>query len=260
RVMIVGGEVGMGGAVLLAGRAALRGGAGLVRIATRADNLPGILAAQPELMTAPVESGQDLDPVMDWPGVIVIGPGLGRSGWAQQLLQRVCARPAAGDKSLRVVLDADALNLLAERPDWWARLSSCAELVITPHPGEAARLLGVSGDVIQSDRPSAVRELAGRFGCTAVLKGAGSLVASASGGAMWLCPHGNPGLASGGSGDVLAGLIGALLGQGLPGLGAAAVGVHVHALAADDCARGPGERGLAAGDLPDAVRLHLNAL
>jgi NAD(P)H-hydrate epimerase len=243
-VLVVGGDHGMGGAALLAGRAALRSGAGLVSIATRPAHAAAMFAAQPELMCRGVEAPRELEPLLERATVLVAGPGLGRSGWAQELLA------AALDSGLPCILDADALNLLSEHPRRIARG------VLTPHPGEAARLLDSTAPEIEADRPAALRALQSRFGAVVVLKGAGTLVAGA-GPVPWLCDAGNPGMASGGMGDVLSGLIGGLAAQLHDLERAACAGVLVHALAADDAAAA-GERGLAAGDLLQHVRPWVN--
>lgn len=243
-VLIIGGDEGMGGAARLAGEAALRAGAGLVSIATRPAHVAPILAARPELMCRGVAGPEDLAPLLARATVVGIGPGLGRSRWANELLA------AALSSGLPCVLDADALNLLAaapQRSDCW---------VLTPHPGEAGRLLGSDVAAIEADRPAAARALRARYGGVVVLKGSGTLVCGA-GTSLWLCDRGNPGMASGGMGDVLTGVIAGLAAQ----LGdlerAACLGVLVHALAADEVAA-RGERGLLAGDLLAALRSWVN--
>lgn len=243
-VLVLGGDLGMGGAARLAGEAALRSGAGLVSIATRPAHAAAITAARAELMCRGVEGPADLEALLSRATVIAAGPGLGRSSWARELLEAALAsgRPC--------VLDADALNLLSGAPrhrdDW----------VLTPHPGEAARLLGADVADIEADRPAAARALRRAFGGVTVLKGAGTLVCGA-GDPLWLCGRGNPGMASGGMGDVLTGIIAGLAAQ----LGdlerAACAGVLAHALAADDAAR-RGERGLIASDLLGALRPWVN--
>ena len=248
-VLVIGGDHGMGGAALMAAEAATRSGAGLVSLATRPEHVTAALTRAPEVMVTGVNSGQDLQPLLERPDVLVVGPGLGQSAWADQLLQQALS------SGLPLVLDADALNLLQRRPsgsigghDW----------VLTPHPGEAARLLGWSTDAVQQDRFRAVRELQARFGGTVVLKGAGSL--SFDGDAMHLCNAGNPGMACGGMGDVLSGIIGALRAQRLSAIDAARAGVYAHARAADLCAADQGERGLLATDLIARVRRVLSAI
>jgi NAD(P)H-hydrate epimerase len=242
-VLIVGGDVGMAGAASMAAEAALRCGSGLVRVATRPEHVAALVARTPEVMPRPVVSGQELAPLLEAADVLVVGPGLGHSSWSEQLLQ------AAAASGKPMVLDADGLNLLVardivgdrHRDDW----------VLTPHPGEAARLLGCSSAEIQADRFAAAAALQERYGGVAVLKGNGSLIAGE--GALLLSDYGNPGMASGGMGDVLSGVIGSLLGQRLSPLEAAALGVCLHGAAADLAAE-EGERGLAATDLIPHMR------
>jgi len=243
RVLVVGGDLGMGGAARLAGEAAARGGAGLVTIGTRAEHVPAILAARPELMVRPVASDGDLSDAWGRATVLALGPGLGTHDWGRARFGRLqqTAKPA--------VYDADALNLLAEAPDWQD------QRVITPHPGEAARLLGTTTREVQSDRFAAVEQLQARYGGVAVLKGAGTMVTNGT--TRWICDRGNPGMASGGMGDVLTGVIAGLMAQGLSPLVAASLGVWCHATAADRAAQG-GERGLLAGDLLDGLREVVN--
>jgi NAD(P)H-hydrate epimerase len=234
-VLVVGGEEGYGGAVRLAAEAAARVGAGLVSVATRALHVAPILAARPELMVRAVAGPGDLDVLLEKAKVVVIGPGLGRSTWSEVLLAHVT------ESGKPTVIDADALNWLAD--------SACVlpeQVVLTPHPGEAARLLEIPTPQVQANRFAAVRRLAEAFGATAVLKGAGTLVADARG--LAICPVATPALATGGTGDVLAGAIGGLIAQGLaPGIAARAA-VVLHALAGLAVAA-DGERGALAGDL-----------
>ncbi len=240
-VLVIGGNRGMGGAALLAARAALRGGAGLVSVACHTRHIPAVIAAQPELMADDADTA--LSAMLDRADVVVIGPGLGRDGWART------AWKAVNERSLPQVVDADALSLLAEAP------TVRDARVITPHPGEAGRLLETSAAAVQADRLAAIAELHRRFGGTVVLKGAGSLVKDAAG--TDLCAYGNPGMAVGGTGDVLAGLIGALIGQGLDVPTAARAGVLAHALAGDRAA-GNRPRGMLPSDLTAQLRAVLN--
>ncbi|MDH3337401.1 MAG: NAD(P)H-hydrate dehydratase [Gammaproteobacteria bacterium] len=243
-VLVVGGSAGMPGAVRLCGEAALRTGAGRVSIATDPGHAAILVASRPELMSHGVSAAQDLERLLDKTDVIAFGPGLGRSPWAADLMAAISAdrRPA--------VWDADALNWLAESP------VAADNRVITPHPGEAATLLGEGVAAVQADRREALHRLQERFGGVVVLKGSGTLVSSASG-VPWLCTSGNPGMASPGMGDVLTGVIAALLAQGLSPEDAAAVGVEVHARAGDHAAR-RGERGLLAADLLAELRGVIN--
>ena len=243
-VVIVGGGEGMPGAVRLAGEAALRAGAGRVSIATHPSHAAILVASRPELMSHAVASAADLEPLLEKADVLAFGPGLGQSAWAYEMFTRVTAetKPA--------VWDADALNLLAASP------GAANNRVITPHPGEAATLLGMSAKDVQEARPAALAALVEKYGGTAVLKGAGSLISSSRSVPM-LCTSGNPGMASPGMGDVLTGIVAALLGQGLDPEQAAAAGVEIHARAGDRAATA-GERGLIASDLMLELRAVLN--
>ena len=244
QVLLVGGDAGMAGAILLAVRGALRAGAGRVSVVTRPAHALPLTAAQPEAMFHGVDCAASIDELLRSADVVAIGPGLGQSVWSAGLLDR-CLR--AGRP---LVLDADALNLLTRTPT--IRLPPNS--VITPHPGEAARLLGTDTASIQRDRLAAVRVLRQRYGAVVVLKGAGTLVCGQE---MQLCPLGNPGMGVGGMGDVLSGVIAALIGQGLSPEQAAALGVLVHALAGD-CAAVDGERGLIPSDLIEHIRTQVN--
>jgi len=240
-VLVIGGNEGMVGASLLAGKAALRSGAGLVSITTRT---PVVSDAQPELMIHTVGSAEQLKPLLEKSTVVVVGPGLGQDGWALVMMA------TAMESQKPLIVDADALNLLAREPNFnknW---------VLTPHPGEAARLLNETTSEIQADRFAAVTRLSKFYGGTAVLKGAGTII---SGGGLSLCRQGNPGMATAGMGDVLSGIIAALIAQGLDNEQAAQLGVWAHANAADREAEQLGERGMVATDLLPHVRQILNA-
>ena len=241
-VLVIGGGPGMPGAVRLAGEAALRAGAGLVSIATHPSHASLAVASRPELMPHGIAEAGELEPLLERASVIAFGPGLGRSDWAEGLFRYVA------ELSLPAVWDADALNFLAEEP------GAADHRVITPHPGEAARLLGIDTAAVQADRPAALAALVSRYGGVAVLKGAGSLT---SGEVPYLCTAGNPGMGSAGMGDVLTGVIAGLVAQGLVPELAAAVGVEAHARAGDLAAAG-GERGLIASDLMAELRQVLN--
>lgn len=242
-VLVIGGGQGMPGAVRLAGEATLRTGAGRVSIATHPSHAAILVATRPELMSHGVAAVADLEPLLENADVIAFGPGLGQSAWAEALYDCVA------DSSLPAVWDADALNLLAKTPN------KANKRIITPHPGEAARLLGTSTADIQADRPLALASLAEKYGGTAVLKGSGSLVSADS--TPFLCASGNPGMAAPGMGDVLTGVVAGLLAQGLAMTEAAAIGVEVHARAGDRAALS-GERGMIASDLMAELRAALN--
>lgn len=245
-VLVIGGDKGMAGAVVMAAEAALRCGAGLVRVATHAEHVPALVARTPEVMAHGVRTVAELAPLIEQSDMLVVGPGLGQSPWSEQMLQAALA----SNKPL--VLDADGLNLLlregrasAPRDNW----------VLTPHPGEASRLLGCTTADIQGDRFAAVQRLQQKFGGIVILKGNGSLIASEE--QTLLSDYGNPGMASGGMGDVLSGVLGALLAQadahGQTVLESVALAVCLHGAAADMAAQ-DGMRGLCATDLIPRMR------
>ncbi|HBS42578.1 MAG TPA: bifunctional ADP-dependent NAD(P)H-hydrate dehydratase/NAD(P)H-hydrate epimerase [Oceanospirillales bacterium] len=252
--LLIGGEHGAGGAIAMAAEACARTGAGKISCATRAMHVPVILNRRPEVMVHAVESGLQLTPLLDQVTAIGCGPGLGQKSWAELLLQPVLSA------CLPMVLDADALNNYALNlysSAGWHDDFSQREVVLTPHPGEAARLLRISTDEVQSDRPAAARKLAEQCRAVVVLKGQGSLIASPDG-RMALCTDGNPGMASGGMGDILTGVITALLAQGLDAWQAACLGVCVHSAAADMAAAEHGQHGLLATDLLPWIRELMN--
>ncbi len=243
-VLVIGGDYGMAGAARLAGEAALRAGAGLVSVATRREHAPVVCAPCPELMCHGVEDPAQLQRLLSKASVVAIGPGLGQGPWAQQMLRRVL------ECELPLVVDADALNLLAVEPlrrgNW----------VLTPHPGEAGRLLNATAKDVQADRFAAVNALHQRYGGAVVLKGLGTLIFD-GGGPVDICCGGNPGMASGGMGDALTGIVASLVGQGMSMIDAARLGVCLHAQAGDHAAR-DGERGMIASDLIQYLRFLVN--
>jgi NAD(P)H-hydrate epimerase len=240
-LLVVGGERGFAGAARLAGESAARTGAGLVTVATHPAHAVLSTGSRPELMCQGIESPQQLDPLLRRATVVAIGPGLGQGRWGLSLLGRVL------QTSLPMVVDADALNLLAEEPlerhNW----------VLTPHPGEAARLLGTTAGQVQADRYLSVLRLQQRYGGVAVLKGSGTLIQGPGQRPCAVCSQGNPGMATGGMGDVLTGVIGGLMAQGFEAEEAACMGVCLHSAAADRAAE-DGERGMLAGDLMPEIR------
>lgn len=242
RVLCIGGDHGHGGALLLCAQAALRSGAGLLEAATREAHVAPMLARLPEAMPRAVEHADELRASIEAANAIAIGPGLGQKDWGKQLFFAVI------ESGKPLLLDADALNLLAAEP----RLLP-SQTILTPHPGEAARLLGSDTARVQSDRYSAVRALADHYHCTVVLKGAGTLIA-APGAGVRVIGAGNPGMAVGGMGDVLSGVIAALRAQGLSAFDAASCGALLHSVAGDEAAREGGERGLLPSDLMPWLR------
>lgn len=240
QVLVIGGDLGTGGAALLSAEAALRGGAGMVSLATRPEHVTASLVRRPEIMCSGVESTYSLTTLVERADVLVVGPGLGQAPWGRSLLS------LAAQCGLPQVWDADALNLLAA-----GGVQLPTGCVITPHPGEAARLLQCTVAEVQADRPAAARELARRYACVALLKGAGTLIAAPDG-RLALCDRGHPAMASAGLGDVLAGLIGALLAQDLAPFDAACLGAWLHAAAGERL--GEHGRGLTAADLIPVIR------
>jgi len=262
-VLLLGGDHGMGGAIILAAEAALRCGAGLVSVATRSAHRSPLLSRRPEIMVTGTEDGRvDLPGLFDRASNIVIGPGLGRGDWSRNLLRAALA--AQTTRRMPLIMDADALRLLAgpepeSEPEKSQTVLPRNDWILTPHPGEAAAMLGVSSGEVQRDRFAALAELQRRFGGYCLLKGAGSLICGPARPARFkLCTEGNPGMGSGGMGDVLSGIIAGLNAQGLSLADSPECAVCVHGEAADLAAREGGERGLAAADLPPFVRRLVN--
>ena len=246
--VVVGGDESMGGAVAMAAEAVLRCGAGMVTVITRGSHRSAILARRPEVMVLDAEDAELVDDVLGKAAALIVGPGLGRRAWGERLFELALgvAKPT--------LIDADGLHWLAERADGVAPAVP-AGTIITPHAAEAAALLAEPVAEVQADRLSSATRLAGLAGGVAVLKGAGSVIADA-GGVLGICAHGNPGMASAGMGDVLSGVIGALLAQGCGPAQAAALGTCLHSLAGDRAAAVTGEMSLLATDLiPQMVSL-----
>lgn len=260
RVFIVGGSVGLTGAAALAATAALRTGAGLVTVGIPCSLNPIMEVKLTEVMTKPLPetadgsfSPQALEPILEFAagsGALAIGPGLSQNPGIRELVSGVLSRAV-----VPLVIDADGLNALVGHTDLLKQLK--VPVVLTPHPGEMSRLTGKSIAEIQADRLGCARAAAAEWGVIIVLKGAGTVVACPDG-RCWLNSSGNPGLATGGTGDVLTGVIAGLLGQGLSPVDAAVVGVYIHGLAGDYLAAGQGILGMAAGDLAEAIPTVLN--
>jgi hydroxyethylthiazole kinase-like uncharacterized protein yjeF len=244
RLLVVGGDHGFGGAIRMAAEAALRAGTGLVRVLTHIEHVGPLLTARPELMVQHL-SEDTLQQALEWADVVVVGPGLGQREWGRNALKQL----QASDKP--TLWDADALNLLALHPE------KRQNRIITPHPGEAARLLRCHTADIESDRLLAVRKLVTQYGGVVVLKGAGTLIAGQQG-EMAIADVGNAGMASGGMGDVLSGIIGGLLAQKLSLYDAACAGCVVHGAVADYVAAKQGTRGLLATDLLPMIPHYVN--
>lgn len=247
-VAVIGGASGMIGAPLMAARAALKLGAGCVHVGLLAENAPGVDLLQPELMLHSAPMALHLPDV----NVLAVGCGMGRDMAAQKLLYDALHSKAA------LVLDADALNILAMRPDLRAQLiareTAC---VLTPHPGEAARLLACSTEKIHADRAAAVQQIAQQLRCSVVLKGADSLCVTRSG-QLFINKTGNPGMSSAGMGDVLTGMIAAFIAQGQTADNALLLAVHLHGAAGDALAGQYATIGMTATEVTEWARWLLN--
>lgn len=261
-VLVIGGDLGMGGATLMAAEAAARVGAGLTSVATRREHIPALLARRPEVMVHPVDDPQNdlgsLGALIDAASVIVIGPGLGRNAWGSELFDLVLVKHAHKLSEKALVIDADGLFWLGQYVAEKRVSTNAARWVLTPHPGEAARLLQVATTQVQGDRIKSANDLQAKFQGVVVLKGAGSLVCDQQQ-RLYLATVGNPGMATGGMGDVLSGIIGGLLAQGHSLPAAACSGVWLHGAAADQAAE-QGERGLLATDLFLPLRRLVNPM
>jgi NAD(P)H-hydrate epimerase len=235
----------MSGAARICAEAGARTGAGLISIATHPEHANWLNIDRPELMVKAIHSVDDLTSPLAKASVISFGPGLGQNAWSETLFNTLINT----DKPM--VIDADALNLLSQhphnKPNW----------ILTPHPGEAARLLGTNSSEIEADRFQAVKQIQQKYGGVVVLKGAGTLICD--GQTTLVSTAGNPGMASGGMGDALTGIIGGLLAQKMSLFDAASLGVILHGMAADRAAKEHGERGLLALDLLPHLRHLLNS-
>tara|TARA_B110000014_G_scaffold260455_1_gene250214 strand:+ start:6017 stop:7528 length:1512 start_codon:yes stop_codon:yes gene_type:complete len=252
-LMIIGGDRGFGGAAILASKCAAMSGCGLVSLATRPEHIGAALTSCPEVMAKGVNSGQDLDDFLGSPDVIVIGPGLGKSAWGEQMMQKAFIE--CKKRNLPLVMDADALNMLTSIK---LKVMTPKKLVITPHPGEAALLLKKDVLKIEEDRFKSAEELTKKFNSITVLKGSGTIVCSNFNKLkLGVCESGNPGMASGGMGDILSGLIGSFIAQGLNLSEATETAVEIHSASADIASQDLGELGLLASDVIKTIRLNL---
>jgi NAD(P)H-hydrate epimerase len=255
KVCIIAGSIGMSGAAALAGRAALRSGAGLVRVATPKSVLPIVAAIEPSFTTSALPedsngriSSKAINAILDAIGendAMAFGPGIGTSGALSSILETLLEQ-----EQLRLVIDADGLNNLAGMKNWPARLK--ANLILTPHPGEFKRLWsGLLREELPTEKPQQALQLSQRTNTIVVLKGAGTVVTD--GKRVYINKTGNPGMATAGSGDVLTGVVTALLGQGLDNFDAAVLGVYIHGLAGDIAAEKFGQVSLMTTDIIDAL-------
>jgi len=249
-VTVVGGGDGMIGAAILAGRAALKMGAGCVHVGLLADKMPLVDMRMPELMLHPASTALKNSK----PDVVVLGCGLGQSPAAQKVVYDALLL------DVPLVLDADALNIISDRPDLRGMLHTRkAATVVTPHPGEAAKLLACSTEDIQKDRTGSATHLVKRLSASVVLKGAGSLIATLEG-KVYLNQTGNPGMSAAGMGDVLSGIIGAFIAQGLTVDEASLLAVHLHGAAGDELAKQNAAIGMSATEVTEWARWLLNQI
>lgn len=248
-LLVIGGNLGMGGAPILAAEAALLLGVGKISVATHAQHVPALLARLPEVMAHGVDRLSALMPLLSQASAVVVGPGLGRDGWAQQMLL------AAADCGLPTLVDADALALAKGMKLFAGRENVC----YTPHPGEAAGLLDMSVAEVQADRSRAIGALQRIWGGCWVLKGSDTLVLS-GGNPIRVCSRGTAGMARAGMGDALAGIIGALLARAEAPGDAAALGVWIHAVAGEQAAQQRGIESMRVTDLLAAVPAILGRL
>jgi ADP-dependent NAD(P)H-hydrate dehydratase / NAD(P)H-hydrate epimerase len=256
--LVIGGDYGFGGAAIMSAQAALRAGSGLVSMISRSAHRSAALSRCPELMVVGTEDNDYCQELMQNASVIVIGPGLGKSAWSRQLFQQALSVSSITGKLL--VIDADGLNLLAER-DVGKTGAKRDNWILTPHPGEAARLAGVENADRQADRFAVVSTLQKQWGGLVLLKGAGSLICSSQGAnqTIDLCSEGNAGMATAGMGDILSGIVGALLAQGFTPVDSLRLAVCIHGESGDLAAGAGGQRGLLATDLLPYIRQLVNS-
>lgn len=251
KLLCIGGNIGYSGAIRLNGEAAMRTGAGLVKVFCHEASTNIVSSGRPELMVE--YRNENLAQCLEWSNAIVIGSGLGKDLWSFQVLKQTLEHCLRFHKSL--VIDADALNLIAEHKTLTVPQNLA---IMTPHPGEAARLMQNNIPSVEGHRYDVVRAISARYDAVTVLKGAGSLIASQEN--VWVCENGNPGMATAGMGDVLSGILGALLAQNMSIRLSAIFGTCLHSYAADLAARENGQRGLLAGDLYPYIRRLINTV
>ena len=246
-VLVVGGNIGFGGAGLLASKAAVHSGAGLVSLATRSCHLSASLSFCPEVMVKPVDSGQALEKHLNSPSIICLGPGLGKDYWSEQVIYK--SLEAAKKNNLPMLIDADGLNLL---PKFQKKLPLPKKIILTPHVGEASVLLNTSKENIKKNRIKSAIKISKKFSAVVVLKGKDSVVCWKD--KYFICEKGNAGMATGGMGDVLSGIISSFVAQKMTLFNAACLGVDLHAEAADEYADTLGENGLTPTDVLEIVK------
>ena len=252
KLLIIAGDEGFGGAGIMSSESGLKTGAGLVKLLTRKSHVSSSLAKNPEIMVSGADNAQDLEANLEWPDAVVAGPGMYKNFWSEQILYKLLSFVA--DSGTPTLLDAGALRLLAHKA--FSRLTLNSQTVLTPHPGEAAEMLNTTPKEIQKNRIASAKELQKKYGCIVVLKGNGTIICDKNN--AYLCSSGGPELAVAGTGDILSGIIGSLIAQGLTPLDAAKTGVAIHARAGEEFANDVGKIGLAASELISYIRKFLN--
>ena len=250
-VLVVAGNIGFGGAALLSSKAAIKIGAGLVSLATRSEHLQAALSFAPEVMTKPVDSGQSLENYLDFPTVICLGPGLGRDYWSEQMIYKSLEN--THKNKTPILIDADGLNLL---PEFSKKLPLPKKIVLTPHLGEAARLLNTSVEKVKKNKVSAAKRISNKYNSVVVLKSHETLICKED--KIYICDKGNPGMATAGMGDVLSGMISGLIAQELSLFEAACLGVDLHARAGDIYSEKNNQQSLLPTDIIDLFARVIN--
>ena len=250
-VLVVAGNIGFGGAALLSSKAAIKIGAGLVSLATRSEHLQAALSFAPEVMTKPVDSGQSLENYLDSPTVICLGPGLGKDYWSEQMIYKSLEN--THKNKTPILIDADGLNLL---PEFSKKLPLPKKIVLTPHLGEAARLLNTSIEKVKKNRVSAAKRISNKYNSVVVLKSHETLICKED--KIYICDKGNPGMATAGMGDVLSGMISGLIAQKLSLFEAACLGVDLHARAGDIYSEKNNQQSLLPTDIIDLFARVIN--
>jgi len=252
KLLIIAGDEGYGGAGIMSSESGLKTGTGLVRLLTRKSHVSASLTRNPEVMVSGADNAQDIEANLEWPDAVVAGPGMFLNYWSEQILYKLLFTIA--DKGTPTLLDAGALRLLCLKA--FSKINLHSDMVLTPHPGEAAEMLKVTTNEIQINRIQSAKALQKKYGCIIVLKGNGTIICNEND--VYLCSSGGPELAVAGSGDILSGVIGSLIAQGLTPFEAAKTGVVIHALAGEEFANDVGKIGLAAGELISYIRKFLN--
>ena len=250
-VLVVAGNIGFGGAALLASKAAIKIGAGLVSLATRSEHLQAALSFTPEVMTKPVDSGQSFEIYLDSPTIVCLGPGLGKDYWSEQMIYK--SLESTNKNKIPILIDADGLNLL---PEFSKKLPLPKKLILTPHLGEAARLLKTSVEKIKKNKISAAKKISNKYKSIVVLKSHETLICK--GDKIFICNKGNPGMATAGMGDVLSGIISGLIAQKFSLLEAACLGVELHARAGDIFSEKHNQQSLLPTDIIDLLSSVIN--